>query len=178
MHQFPGVFLHVNPRDADLFAGVAHLDMDKSVLGDGKFVLGNLIALGQIRIKIVLAGKPAFPVDLAVGGHGHAQGKVHHLFVEHRQYARHPQTNRAGVRVGGRTEFGGATAEYLGSGFQLGMNFQADDGFKMHNVSCSLVIFITKARKGKNTKKNLEIDCFQLISEKFCHTAELQKKIF
>ena len=31
--------------------------------------------------------------------------------------------------VGWRAEGGGAIAEYLGFGFQLGMNFQSDNGF-------------------------------------------------
>jgi hypothetical protein len=67
-----------------------------------------------------------------VGGQGHAQGEFHDLFVEHRQNPGHAQADRAGMGVGWCAEFGGAAAENFGGGFELGMDFQADDRFELH----------------------------------------------
>ncbi len=66
-----------------------HLDLDLAVLADREIKLGNLIALGQVGIKIVLAGKPVFPVEGAIGGQAKFNGRFHHLAVEYRQGARH-----------------------------------------------------------------------------------------
>jgi hypothetical protein len=53
--QFAGVFLHVDAPDADTLPRAADLDLDLAVLGDGQFVLGDLVSLRQVGVEIVLA---------------------------------------------------------------------------------------------------------------------------
>ena len=135
MVEFAGVFLHVDAPDADALPRAADLDLDLAVLGDGQFVLGDLVALGQVGVEIVLAREAALAGDGAAGGERHAQGVVHHGPVEHGQHPRHAQADRADVGVGRRTELGRTAAENLGSGLELGVNLKTDDGFKFHWVS-------------------------------------------
>ena len=132
VNELAGIFFHVNTGDANALGLAVQRDVQIAVGGNGQFVLRNLISFGQIRVKVVFASKAALRLDGAVGRQGHFDGVVDHLFVEHRQYAGHAQTDRAGVGVRGGAEFGGATAEDLGSGLELGVNFEPDDRREFH----------------------------------------------
>ena len=59
VHELAGVFFHVDPADADALSATVGLHIDVAVLGEGQFVLGNLVALGQVGVEIVLAGETA-----------------------------------------------------------------------------------------------------------------------
>ena len=145
VNQLAGIFLHVDAGDADAFGTAVHIDVQVALDGDGQFVLGYLVSLGQVGIEVVFAGKPAVRRNGAVGGQGHAQGVVHDLAVEYRQHPGHAQADRADMGVGGGAELGGAAAEDFGGGFQLGMDFQSDDGFELHGVfRSSSFLFTTK----------------------------------
>ena len=52
-----GVVFHVDARDPDALVDAADLDVDIAVLGQRLIVLRDLVALGQIRIEVVLAGE-------------------------------------------------------------------------------------------------------------------------
>ena len=60
MQKFSRIFFHMNPGDADTFDGAVQIYIDMSTQGNRKFILGNLITFGKIRIKIIFAGKAAF----------------------------------------------------------------------------------------------------------------------
>ena len=135
VHELAGVLLHVDAGDADGPALPVHLDLHPAVLANGQLELGDLVALGQVGIKIVLAGEAVLPVQARVGGQAQLDGRFHHLAVEHRQRAGHAQTDGAGVGVGRGAERGGAAAEDLALGVHLGVDFQPDHGFKFHGCS-------------------------------------------
>ena len=84
MDQLAGVLLQVNPGDADALEAAVDLNVQVAVLRQGQLVLGDLVALGQIGVKIVLAGEDRLRGDAAVGGQGHLQGVFQGLAVQHR----------------------------------------------------------------------------------------------
>jgi hypothetical protein len=53
------------------------------ILGQGVFVLGDLIAFGKIWIKIVLPGKEAKGEDCAMAYEGHLNGTFYRLHIEY-----------------------------------------------------------------------------------------------
>ena len=62
------VVLHVDPRDADALLFALDLNFHPAVLGQRLVILRDLIALGQIRIEIVLARKDGTRIHAAVQG--------------------------------------------------------------------------------------------------------------
>ena len=102
--------------------------VDPAMLGDGLVELRDLVALGQVGIEVILARKDGALAHLAVDGQRGQRGKLDGLGVEHRQRAGQPQADRADVGVRRRAEVIGATAEGLGGGEQLHVDFESDDG--------------------------------------------------
>ena len=101
-----GVLFHVNPGQAHPFGliGLVGLIVERhvkiAVLGNRQLVHADLVTLGQIRIKIVLARPAAAGRDPAVGGQGGFEGILDHPFVEHRQDPGQAHAHRTGVVVG------------------------------------------------------------------------------
>ena len=126
MDALAGVVFHVDARDADALVRAGHVDIDPAVLGQRLIVLRNLVALGQIRIEVILAGEDRAGVHRAVQRQRGLDGEFHSMAVQHRQRARQTQANRADIGIGRRSETGGAAAENLGSRGQLDVHFQAD----------------------------------------------------
>ncbi len=114
--------------------GAGHLDVQSAVLTDGQLELGNLVALGQVGIEVVFAGEAVVPVQGGIRGQPQPDRKFHHPAVQNRQGSGHAQTDRAGMGVGRRAKLGGAGAEDLAVGLELGMHLQPDDGFKFHDM--------------------------------------------
>ena len=102
--------------------------LDPAVLGDGLVELRDLVALGQVGIEVVLAREDGALAHLAVDGQRGQRGKLDGLRVQHRQRAGQPQAHRADVGVGRRAKVVGATAEGLGGGEQLHVDFESDHG--------------------------------------------------
>jgi hypothetical protein len=122
----------VDAGDADAPLAAVDANGEMAVLRQGAFVLGNLIALGKVRVEVIFPGKDGLRRDLTVSGQGHFQGAGHRLAVEHRQRPRHPQAHFADLGVGGPPENRGAAAKDFGRSQQLGVNLQPDDGFVGH----------------------------------------------
>ncbi len=57
VNAFAGIVFHVNPRDSDALRRAVDGDIHAAMLGNGLVVLGDLIPLGQVGIKIILACK-------------------------------------------------------------------------------------------------------------------------
>ena len=129
MDQFARVFFHVNAGDADAPGRTVDLDVKEAVLRQGKFVLGDLVTLRQVGIKVVFPGEDRLGIDPAVGGQGHFQGELHRFLVQDRQTPGHPQADLADMGIGRGPEGGGAAAEDLAGGEQMGVDLQPDDGF-------------------------------------------------
>jgi len=125
------VIFKVNAPDADgpLFLALAG-DRHASPGGEGQIELGDLITLGQVRIKIVLAGKERNRIDPAAGGQGEPGGRRKHLLVQHRQRTRQAHADRADLAVGLRTELDAAAAKDFTPGLQLDMHLKSDDHLK------------------------------------------------
>src|SRR5450755_1831278 len=98
------------------------------MLGEGLVILRDLIALRQVRIKVVLAGKPGERLDAAAQRNSSLNGEFDRFPAQHGQRPGQPQTHRADVRVGWGAEFDGAPAKDLSPGALLDVNLKADNG--------------------------------------------------
>ena len=72
---------------------VAHKKPNVPALHHRRFVLADLIALGQIRIEVVLACKDALFGHLGIHRQTETNGAFHRAFVHHRQGAGQSQIN-------------------------------------------------------------------------------------
>ena len=103
---FAGVFLHMNPRQANAFFHAIHFDVDMTAGANRQFVLTDLITLRQIRIEIVFAGEDARGRDLAVRRQARLDGKFDDPLIENRQNTGESGTNRTGILIGLVAELG------------------------------------------------------------------------
>ena len=83
MQALARVFFQVHAGDTDFFRRAIDLDFNQPMLRQRLVKLGNLIALGQIGIEIVLAGEDRSFVDAAVQRHSRERGKLHGFTVQH-----------------------------------------------------------------------------------------------
>ena len=127
MDALPRVVLHVDARDADVPEGAIHHDIDVAVLRQRLVVLRDLVPLGQVRIKVVLARETRLRVDAAVQRQRTLDGQFHRLAAQHGQRSGQPQANGAHVGIGRRAKTGRAPAKDLGRGGKLHVHFEADD---------------------------------------------------
>ena len=99
----------------------------RAAAAEGRFVLADLIALGQVGIEVVLASEDRAVRDRAAERLARLDRHLHHLAVERRQGPGQAQADRAHLRVRRRAEGGGAGAEDLALGQELGVDFESDD---------------------------------------------------
>ncbi len=97
-----------------------------------RVVLGDLVALGQVGIEVVLAVEDRVRRDLAAEREAELHGPVHGLAVEHGQRAGMREADRAGARVRLGAPLVRAAAEHLRARLQLHVDLEADDGFPGH----------------------------------------------
>ena len=116
--QLGRVLLEVHPVDAHL--------PQPAAAGQRNVVLADLVALREVRIEVVLAVEDRALGDPALERHRDHQGVVHGLGVDHRQRARMPQADRAGVGVRLVAEGQRAAAEHLGARAQLDVDLHPD----------------------------------------------------
>src|SRR5690606_23579128 len=102
---------------------------------DGQVHLAGLVALGQVRVKVILACKNVLFGDLGVDGQAELARHAYRFGIQHRQGAGHPQVNQAGLGVGLGPKGGGTGGEDLRLGAELGVDFQPDHGFPLHLFS-------------------------------------------
>src|SRR3989304_7429909 len=96
---------------------------------EGHVVLGDLVALGEVRVVVVLAVELGLFGDATVEGEAGHDSELDRLLVDYWQYARHAQAHRTDVGVGGRVQGrDGARAEHLALRQGLGMGFRARGG--------------------------------------------------
>ncbi len=146
-----GVFFQVqlgdvDPPDVSLTAAL-HRHIQVAAARQRHVVLRDLVAFGQVGIKVVLAVEEGDRLDLGVHGCRQQDAFFDHRFVQHRQHARQTGADRAdiGVRlVIPRICLAGA--ENLGGGIELDMGFEANDGFVIgHGIQ--LASFLEKCEK-------------------------------
>ena len=90
-------------------------------------VLGDLIALGQVRIEVVLAREHRRRLHRAAERMRRPHRELDGALVQDRQRARQSQADRADVGVRRRSERRAAAAEDLAGGQQLAVDFKADN---------------------------------------------------
>ena len=87
-------------RDANSFFVAIRVSNEHfAVLDDRQFHLTDLIALRQIRIKVVLASKHRTTRNGRVDGEPKHRGHSHHLFVQDWQNTRVAKVNQASLRI-------------------------------------------------------------------------------
>ena len=123
----PGVLLHVDPGEANPPLGAVEREVDAAAQADGQLVLAHLVALGEVRVEVVLPREDALLLDGAAESEPGAHGELDHLPVERGEHARHGQADGADVGVGLGPEGGRAAAEDLAPGEELGVDLEADD---------------------------------------------------
>src|SRR5829696_2084404 len=128
MDELGSVLLEVRPGDRDPERPLRGLDPQAPVRGQRDRVLADLVALGEVRVEVVLA-LPLGPfgdrrLDRDAGG----DHKLHGAAVDHRQHAGERKADRADMGVRGRVGIGrGAGAEHLRARAQLTVDLDPDD---------------------------------------------------
>ena len=129
VHTLARVLLQVDAGDADaLRRAVGQPDVDVAAGADGRFVLGNLVALGQVGVEVVLAGKQVVAGNLAAGGQAHLHGVFHGHVVHLGQGAGVAQRDDAQVIIRQRAVLIFIRGIHLAVREQLRVHFQANDG--------------------------------------------------
>ena len=129
MQALARVLFEMQPLDANFNLAVGHVQHDHALADHRLFELADLVALRQVRVKIVLTVEGAHQVDLRLEAKPGAYGLRHALFVDDRQHARHGGIDEGDMRVGGRTEARRCAREQLGVGRDLRVHFKTDNEF-------------------------------------------------
>ncbi|MPM82466.1 hypothetical protein SDC9_129527 [bioreactor metagenome] len=133
VHGLAGVFLQVGTHQAhgleDVVLAFFQIEADFTALHHGDLELGDLVALGQVGVEVVLAREDGTRRNRRAQRQAELDGAFHGLFVHHRQRAGQGQVHGAGLGVGLGAEGGAGTAEDLAVGRQLGVGLEADDDF-------------------------------------------------
>src|SRR5215469_14557314 len=127
MQALAGVFFQMHACDANALASASlRGDFDVAVLGKRLVVLRDLVALGEIGIEVILAGKDRVLANLAVEGHRREYREFHRQSIEHRESAWQPEAHRTNIRVRRIAELRRAAAENLAFGQKMYVIFQPD----------------------------------------------------
>jgi hypothetical protein len=113
---FARIFFHMNARQAHAALFALQHKLDVATLADRSIKLADLIALGQVWVKVVLARKLTAHRNLAATRQAHAQRKLDGATIEHRQRARQSQRVRIDVTVGCSAVCGSGSGEGLAAG--------------------------------------------------------------
>ncbi len=122
-----GVFFHVQTGDTDAFGAVWRGHGELAVFREGLVKLRDLVALGRVRIEVILAREDGVGADLAADGGGGQSGEFHRAAIENRQSSGQAEACGADVGIGRRAVLVATSAERLCLGQQLDMNFEPDD---------------------------------------------------
>ncbi len=127
VNAFARVLLHMHPLDTHgdrLTAVEVHQHL--ALADDRVLVLGNLVALRQVRIEVVLPVKDGVMIDLRLQPQPGADRLLHAESVDHGQHAGHGRVDEADLAVRLRAESGRGAAEQFGVRNNLGVNLEAD----------------------------------------------------
>ena len=123
------VLFHVDARQADVLGLTLDSDVEAATQCERQLVLRDLIALRQVRIEVVLAREHRSRLDIAAARECGLDRVVDGLTIEHGKRAWQAQAHGTDLRVRRGAELGAAAAEDLRARLQLGVDFEADDGF-------------------------------------------------
>jgi hypothetical protein len=133
MDQLGDILLHVDMMNAK-FAGFAFFvrDGDGSAARKGKMRLGELVALGKIRIVVHLLVKGASGLKIRPKPQAQKRSLFNGLTAQTGNGTGKPQAGGADIGVGFVAGAVGAVAEQFRCAIEFNMNFQSDDRFKFH----------------------------------------------
>ena len=101
VQRLTGVFFQVRVVNTHhLFVPALELNFHFTGADDGLRQLRGLVALGQVRIKIILPFEHRAAGDVRVHRQAETDGVADRFLVHHRQGAGHAQIDQAGVPVG------------------------------------------------------------------------------
>ena len=145
--RFAGVLLEMQPLDADLDLALgAHVEQHFALADDGVLELGDLVALRQVGIEIVLAVEDRALVDLRLEPEAGAHRLAHAFLVDHRQHAGHRRIDEADIGIGRPAEFGRGAGEQLALRRHLRMDFHADDHLPIAGLALDEALGVGSAR--------------------------------
>jgi len=90
MDTLPCIFFQMGATDTDTPVAFIHGNLNPAMLTDRSLVLRNLVALGKIRIKVVLACKHIVRRNGAIQSQTRTHGHLHRRLVEYRQRTGEP----------------------------------------------------------------------------------------
>jgi len=134
VQRLAGVLFEVGSRQANRFFAALGQNSDFSPFDDGKFVLADLVALGQIRVEIVFPRENRTAIDqlFSADRKPEPDRALDRTFVGDRQHARQRDIHGARLGIRRRTERGRCTGEHLRRCRELRVRLQADDDFPVH----------------------------------------------
>ncbi len=90
-------------------------------------ILRNLVALGQVRIKIIFPRKDGNFIDPTLQGHSRQRREFHGFAIQNGQSSRKSQTNRAHISIWRIAKARRARAEDFRRGQQLNVDFESNN---------------------------------------------------
>ena len=134
MQGLASIFLQVRTSDPyRSCAPVFQLNLKSAAADNGRLELTDLVALGQIGIKVVLAVEDRAAADFCANSQAKHHRAAHGFGVEHWQHTGHREIDGAGLGVGLGAERGGRAREDLGPGGQLQVHFKPYNSFPLHH---------------------------------------------
>ncbi len=127
VHGLARILLHMQAGDADPLGHLAvGLNIHIAARNDRVLVLADLIALGQVGVKIVLPVKARIVVHLPVDAEPGLHRLLDATLVQHRQHARKGRVNQADMAVRLLAERGRRAGKQLGVGDDLRVHLEPD----------------------------------------------------
>ena len=102
MYRLARIFFQLTTVDAYLAHARSRFHRNLAAANNGIIELADLIALGQIWVKIIFAHEEGVRIDLRTNCQTKQRSKAHRLRIEHRQHPRIAQINfiHVGIRLG------------------------------------------------------------------------------
>ena len=143
VQRLAGVFFQVGTRQIDRFLrlvfALAKLDAELAANDYRQLELADLITLGKVGIKVILARENRLGRNFTLDGEAEADGAFHRAFVEHRQDAGEGDIDRVGLDVRFSAERRRAAGEDFRLGQELSVRLDADYHFPLfHRVLLSM----------------------------------------
>ena len=121
------VLFHVQARNPDFLCPALNLDFERAASRQRQFIHRNLVALRQIRIKIILPRKPRPLMNPRLQRKRRPHRQLHRLAVQHRQRARQTQAHRTRILIRRVSKSRRAPAERFRLRLELRVHLQPND---------------------------------------------------
>ena len=119
MNGLARILFHMNSGQTKCFRALTRIDNYGSSVANGGFVLGNLVALGQVRVEVVFAGVFIVFANSAAQGQSQSGSRSNHAPVRLGEGAGQTQRNRTNLGIGGLSIAVGFGAIGFAEGAQL-----------------------------------------------------------